>query len=495
MVKMMINTYTSNNIKRLGKIFFLVPLIFMFFCPSLGLGGIETFRLPLYYLLFPIFLGFILIINPIKFFKQIINLFRKRPSKYLMYLFVWIFVVSIINYFIGRYGLSLHKIFNRFFFTLFINIICVFLYCFFVMQISLTIKNLIKFLCTAYMFIFIFGIVQFLGAFFNITFIQNLSLLIGNLSNIFYSDGVCLTEFSTITRVYSVFREPGLFASFIAINMPIIYQITKSKFKIYKNNLLNLVIKKTIIVLMIINLLLTQSPIYFIICLVISLCFYINDIKYFILKHYNIFILLVTFFVVINIFFIFFTDINLKETFLIRIINVISLLFNFSLDKFLEVEASLATRVICYYQQILLWLKHPIIGIGYGNLGYIVINQLQNSSIVLTPEIIYNLEKSKDTLTSLNTNVFYTLLYQTGIVGTIIYIFYMIKNINILKKIENLYIGIEKDFCIGIRKTVAVILLLSIIYNINLAFGIMVYLGISTTLIFNAKQHRRKIIQ
>ena len=127
-------------------------------------------------------------------------------------------------------------------------------------------------------------------------------------------------------------------------------------------------------------------------------------------------------------------NIDLSHTFLIRIKNILDLGTKISLESIVEVEASLGTRIVCNYNQFCLFLKHPIAGVGFMNTGYMLIEQFRNSPITLTYEMQLCLIEATNKI-AFTSNAMYSLLYQTGIVGFLIYVILMVKSIKILDNV------------------------------------------------------------
>ena len=114
--------------------------------------------------------------------------------------------------------------------------------------------------------------------------------------------------------------------------------------------------------------------------------------------------------------------------------------------------------------QFLLFLKHPIFGVGFGNTGWILIKHFMQSTLPQTMEIQLNVANAKTTL-PMTTNAMYLLLYQTGIIGFILYCLLMIKSITILEKIKKYFVGLEFLYVQSLKQSLLVLFCLSIIYN------------------------------
>ena len=137
---------------------------------------------------------------------------------------------------------------------------------------------------------------------------------------------------------------------------------------------------------------------------------------------------------------------------------------NINFELFINVEPSLASRVISYINQYILFFKHPITGIGFFNRGWLLIQQIQNSPVPLTYEIQNNLINAVYTI-NVNMTTGTQFAYQTGFIGLFLYILFMIKNIKFLDKCKLFFNSYILDFINGLRQTLIAILIFSLIYG------------------------------
>lgn len=324
----------------------------------------------------------------------------------------------------------------------------------------LKIRTILKIIYTTLFSILVIGIIDFIVCYFNITPLMNIIELFSNEQFFVFGTATPRVYINNIPRVQSIFIEPAIFGGFITIFLPIIYSLSLSKYNCLKNKSLNIIIKKSIIILAWLNLILTQSPIFLIFAIIITLLYFAKHIINFIKKHFSFFSFsIITFIIVL---YIISKKIDISETYIKRIFLVIEVLGDF--DKFVIVENSLATRIVNYTNALCLWLKSPIFGIGLGELLRQMPKQLINSPLPLTQEIIGILNSNSFTF---NTGFFYKYVAETGLIGISLLYFFLFKIIKSLNKVHTiLKKGIEKDFCYGIIWFIISFCILSF-YNIG----------------------------
>ena len=424
----------------------LIPLIFLFlpaFCIPLGLV------IPVYYLLIYIIFVPFMIYNYKQVYHYIIRLCKKTPSRWLVYFSIWVLFDFLCL-------LLLNKITIIFFLSSFIIIllgsICLcYLYPAYIINRYFSTEKIFQFLCIALFFVFIWGIITFLGELLNIHFLQLLENIISNRQ--FIRDGVLFK----LIRARSSFFEPGIFAYFIVLNLPLFFYINKCKYKIFNNKNLNFVIKKAILPLAFLNLILTFSPIGWFFGICITLFYhYKNILKIFVNKQLLVKTLLI---ISILVLFLYPQYKNIAEnTAVKRISAVISNVFK-DIEILTIVEPSLYTRIVSYTNSFCLFLQHPVLGVGLDNSKFIIMKQFENSPIILSKENEENLQKSYITgKMAFNRNILCDLLCETGFLGcTLMYIF-MLKLFFSLKKITKHSFNFEREFI----KVISDILLMTI---------------------------------
>ena len=442
------------NIKSVAYI----PLILLFLPAFCFFIGTNSF-FPYVIVLCPIAFIFIILSNKIIIYKHFKYLYKHTPFKYFIYLYLWLIFSGLIAVISGYY--SLFRFLYAIIFGFMFRSVLIYLYPGTIIPKILSLKSIIRFFIFAYLLIFIWGLIEFIGALFNIEIINSIVSFLSNIRG--DENSIILESYSGIPRIRSVFMEPGTFGRFIAINMPIIYQLALCKFKIFQDKNINFIIKKSIIPLMLVCLILTQSPIYLVICTIITLILFYKQILYMIFKTKKILITIIILSIIL-ILILNQLEFDISKSFLTRIISVIEIIPKMDIETLIFVEPSLATRVVNNINQFLLFLKHPIFGVGFFNNGPILIKQLEHSPIPLTPEM-YSIVQNATNSIPITTNALYLLLFQTGIIGFYLYCLFMLKSIFALKKNLHYFSGIEYCYINALKNTITTMFALSIIYN------------------------------
>lgn len=434
-------------------------------------------------------ISYILIIMQERFniIKRFFYYYNTTCAKYFFYLFIWI-IISGINAVIHNYYTFSRFIFVAVFAFIFRALI-IYLYPIFVIPKYFSLKMIIKSFTMIYFLIFIWGFIEIIGATFKIEIINFVEHLLSNIKDFEHS---IVIQHTNIPRIRSVFMEPSCYAQFITLSLPFLYEIFKSKYKIFKDVLLNKIIKKSILPLAIVSLFLTQSPIFIILSLIIFPIILYKQILFFVIKNYKIItiLLFVISFLLLN----FSLNIDLSNTFFNRFLTVLSIFKNgFNLYDLTIQESSLGTRIVNIVNQVKLSFHYPIFGIGFGNVGHILMNFYANSDIPLTEEMQFILAKSSGTF-SVTTNAMALLLFQTGFVGFALYCFFMIKNLIILNRVKKFFSGIEYAFIVGLRNMLLIIFILSIVYQQQFVDNYLLFLcGLVCSIMIITKQKIHKI--
>lgn len=366
--------------------------------------------------------------------KQLVSnslyFYKKTPFKYLVIFFIWSIITIIFsilkgNFFIGGFITG----------TLGGLICSVMLPCLFTLFITpkyINIKTFIKFLYFFSWFVFLLGILDFIIFYFNIPVLKEVITIFSNKRLLMY-------DITDITRVFvgnfprarSIFDEPSFLGYFIFVVSPIVYEWTLNEFRMFQNKYLNLLIKRTIIPFMWISLVLTQSPIFLIFNIAFSSFYFLIIKKGYkkIVKHFlpiSISLILIS---TIAIYFI--SKIDFSTTYLNRIILVVQNIKSF--EDFIMVEPSLGTRIIVMINAIQMGLNNILFGVGYGNMSYLIANQLSQSTLPLTEELQRFVFFDK---TNPASTIFIKIFSETGILGVILFysfLYSLYRKINILK--------------------------------------------------------------
>ena len=240
-----------------------------------------------------------------------------------------------------------------------------------------------------------------------------------------------------LKRLSSVFAEPGWLGGFIFLNFPIIYNCCLSPYKIFKNNTINYLIKKTLIPLAWLNILFTFSPIWLIFCLLQIIIIFrkkitqsILNIKFF---GYASTILLSLSLIIFMIFKL--SNIKLEYNQIERITKTIISMASF--ETFVIVEPSLASRIVSYINLIRLFLDNWPLGVGLNNSRSLIIDIFQTSPVPMTMENLNNYKNALNTgKMQINSSILYLLLAETGVIGTFLFYLFIYKNIKYIKYIN-----------------------------------------------------------
>lgn len=401
-----------------------------------------------------------LLINFQKVSKYIFDLYNKSAFKYFTYLAIWILTSGFLLITLGKYRLNNYIYYMTMY--LGINILMTLLLPCFLLKYCISLKKFIKIYTTACVIIFLIGFLDFIGKTLGIAF---LTILIKILANTRFSAGMDISMLGE--RVQSVFEEPGWFAGFITINLPIFYSLAKTKYKIFKNPFINFGIKKSLIIMAWLNLLFTKSPIWLIFAFIVTGLYY----RKIIIKnlYHQKYLVLSTILIILGFGAFFLKSVNIEETYLSRILNTVKSIL-MSYDTFAMVEPSMASRVTSYVNSTRLWLDNPILGIGLGNAKTVMAKYFETSPIALTVENTINLNAAyiKKRL-AFNSSFLFEYLSETGIIGCALFYLFLFKLIKMLTKNSQYFTGIIYDFVYGLRGSIITLLMFSF-YDISSIF-------------------------
>lgn len=441
------------------KIFILLSMLFLFL-PSFYLPNTN---IPVYDIVIALPLVLFFFLLPRDFISNLCRLSRYTHFKILLFFILWVFFVGILSVILGRYYIShflyatlLLFFYNNFSWYIFPSLI---------FPKFFSLRFLIKFLFLGIYIICIYGLLVYL---FNVLGLDILNYIQNIINN--------RREEIVTLRVLSVFEEPSAMGGFICVNLSMLYKLMFSKYKIFKNKYLNIVIKKTYLPVLILTIIFIQSPIWLPIFGIITFIHFYKVIYDFIKK--NIVIFLTTLFLfwsILSMSLIQISQVDISQTFLNRIVVVSKTLTNW--DMFIISEGSLANRILSYYLRLKVWQEHPITGIGYKNTEYNLHKAVNNSNLTLTKETNLRIADSynRKGYILINASILTMLLSDTGIIGALLYFLFVILNIKTVNKILKL-IKLRNDkknnyidyiFMEGIRNSYITIIGLSI-YSINI---------------------------
>ena len=471
------------------KLFFILFLILSFFCDLVCPLFISNWTISVA-VFFAFFCFFLLLIffhkNFILDIQRIIK--NKNNSLNLYLLFVtYILLITFIMGIIGKVLLvkSLLGIIGQYILSVLVYYL-VFIY---IAYKILKPKLLIKIVYTMLFVILVLGIVDFIAYYFNIVFLQKILLMGMNIQVIRY--GAFTKVYSMgLPRVQSVYFEPGFFAEYIFFLLPIIYKLSLSKFNIYKNKNLNIIIKRMMIPLLWINLILTQSPIFLVFALISTLIYFwfgiLNLIKTNLKRFIRILFVLLFFGVSL---FPFIYNINLNDTYAGRITKVISNLND--INVLIYSEQSFGTRLCNIINLVDIGLRSPLFGVGHSNLIPLMEKQIINnrSPVFVTDEIKKN---SLQEIFIFQNPPFTNIFVRYGLIGLILFYAFIIKTILSLIKIRKYTRENTKQFIDGLIGTLFSYIVISC-YDITIASLIpCIPIGLSIGLIQYIYENREK---
>ena len=279
------------------------------------------------------------------------------------------------------------------------------------------IKSLLKFIFLFSFFIYLLGLFEFFVYTFDISIFKDIINIFSNKRLLIYDnyDSARLVV-NNLPRIRSIFEEPSYLGYYTTIFSPIIYELCTKQYKIIKSRVIEKNIKLTIIPMMWMTLILTQSPIFLIFNLLFTGYYFIIRKQYY-KRIFNkrIFLFLILFIFVIIPTFVF--NIDNSDTYLNRIKLVFQNISSF--DDFIVAEPSLATRLIIYINAIDIAVKNFFTGIGYGNMAYIIADKLSMSKVPLTKELMLFVANGK---TAPASSIFIKIFSEIGICG--LFLFY-----------------------------------------------------------------------
>lgn len=471
------------------KIFFILFLILSFFCDLVCPLFVSTWTISIavFCAFFCLFL--LLIFFPKNFILDILKIIKNKKNALNLYILfvIYILIITFIMGIVGKVSLvkSLLGIIGQYILSLFIYYL-IFIY---ISYKILKPKLLIKILYTMLFIILILGIVDFIAYYFNIVFLQKILLMGMNIQVIKY--GAFTKVYSMgLPRVQSVYFEPGFFAEYIFFLLPIIYKLSLSKFNIYKNKNLNIIIKRLMIPLMWIDLILTQSPIFLVFAMISTLIYFWFSILNLIKTNFNRFMRILFVLLILGVSLVpFIYNINLNDTYAGRITKVISNLND--INVLIYSEQSLGTRICNIINLIDIGSRSPIFGVGHSNLIPLMEKQILNSQspVFVTDEIKKNsLQENFIFQNPPFTNIF----VRYGLIGIILFYAFIIKIILSLRKIRKYTNENTKQFIDGLIGTLFSYIVISC-YDITIASLIpCIPIGLSIGLIQYIYENREK---
>lgn len=447
------NISVNKELNNLIKIIVFLPILF-FFLPAMYIPGVN---IPYYDLFMAIFLLFICIFAK-KLFNKLLNFTKYRFFRVLLTLIIYIITTGFSLLLIGKFEI-LHYIYGVFLFFIFNNLSW-YIYPFIVSNKFIPLKSLMRIFLIAVYIICLYGLFEYFC-----TNIMHSDLLIPIQHIILNRRFMIFENYDVVSsRLYAVFEEPGYLGAFLCINMPIVYKVIFSKFKILNNNVLNIILKKTFGIVIFLVIIAMQSPIWLIIYLLVNL-FYFRRKIFNIIKRYFKFIIVICLFLLLNLNILsVFNKIDISETFIYRIRQVLVSFRNPYIFRY--AEPSLYDRIYGYNIRYSMFKDNRLLGVGYDNAKNYSINYFDKIDL---PEPIKARPKVYNQPYQISGSILWNCLSDIGIIGTILVYLFFIFNFLKLKHInEKLYMkNFETTFMSGVEISYLLLIILSI-YDIRL---------------------------
>ncbi len=377
--------------------------------------GIGTVIIP--YSIFVVYFSFFIffIKEKSKFLNKILYYFWKTPLKFLILFVLWAILSSFFVTSISNAPKIIARVLRDY--IVFVMPFCLIGIFFIPKYISFT--KLKKILLNIILIVNIYGIFDYLIQVIS----PDLHLF---LFKFFYSLPL---EDRILNRAMSVFFEPTFFGAFLFCFLPLVYNNFLNSPMRFNNKIF--LFSLSLLILTWINLLLTKSPIFLVFAMIYTAFHFRKNIFkiFFSIKRLLLIFAIVAF--VIG------AVALLSEIFDISDTKVLSRIFvtikNMnSMSNLIVADGSFATRIGLYAISLLVFIKHPFVGYGYANTKEVMYNQICNSPIPLTDEII-NSNNMHQGLTV--ANILLQTLCWTGIIGAALLYIFFIKTILTVNKI------------------------------------------------------------
>jgi|GEM_PF-6995039 len=452
----------------------ILSLISLFFCFS------YTTYLPLSIPFYIVTLGSLFIFILYFHYKDLKNSFllllNKPNFKLFIILFIWILISILVSIFYQKFSIGeiTRSVIGGFIFSIFLPYFLTFS----VLSNFFDLKKISKIIFFILLIIYSFGLFDFIASHFNISLFGAIIHFIKNKPSATHG-----LDLSLFPRISSFFQEPSHYAFFLIVTFPIIFKLSFSKIKLFNSSLIDILAKRTTFLLMLFNLIAIQSPIFTIFFAIILIIMGIKKIIQLkpikLLFISNMFATVILFFIIAGL--LNFIVFDFSSTFISRAINVLSLVKDHPLLA-MYADESFATRMVVYINYFIIFLKHPLFGIGFGNLAGQITGQLSISPIPLTPELMRVISNDYSGLAS---SMLFRFLAETGLVGTsILYSFFIFTLLMLNKKIKFVQNSV-KDLLIGFKYFIILIIFTSWYdSHINLPF-IWVFIGFMQAIIAN----------
>ena len=423
-----------------------LPIIFLFFpafaiCFPFWKAAYLIFFFVLYFSI-----ALLLITKRKDLINNFISVIKNTPLKYYLAFFLFAAINSVFLSFLGISSItqSLRSIMIQ----IVLAILPFFLYFLFVINKMISYKRFIKIFLLLFYIDLIVGFVAFIGELFNITFINSIFDFLANARMLSFANrGVDAVasgyESFGFPRLDNLFQEPSNYAAFLYCYMPIVYSVFRLKEPLYKNKLLDKIVKYTIIPFSWISLILTASPMFLIFSIIITLFYFKDNIIKILYKNFVKFIIILFLFCLSVI--LLFSQIDFSQTYLSRIINVLNIN---SIEDLIIVEGSLATRILNYAHTFEVFQHHPLTGVGFGNVHRLMLDYYMHSNIPITSKILERIQHAiaTNTIPPVDTGFLYNLLAENGLFITSIFLYFYYQLLKNMHKINKKFKIMQYEF-------------------------------------------------
>ena len=395
------------------------------------------------------------IINTIKF------LYKKTPFKYLAFFVIWLYIDALILVLMGKAKILIFYYIT--FKLLLTSFLCYGISTFFIPR-YISLKKSIQILIIIFIFINITALIGYIGEIYNISILKFFLNTFSNLKEVAQGITEMTDSISGSARLRGIFAEHGGFGKYILLFSPIVYKICLSKYKIFENVLFNKLIKIIIIPLSLFCVILTKSPMMLVFIFGFIFCYFFKHLLFYIKKFFI--PLLISVLIIFLIFSTIDLDLQLQSTYLYRIVNTVTSINSF--ERFVIVEPSLASRIVSYVNSFNLFLKNPLLGFGYDNARFYMLNMFITSPLPLTGENMLSIKNAIENNVGIgfNRSLLSELLLETGLIGTFLYYLFLWKQMQYIDRIKPYFFGIERKFLEGLKITIIIVIALSFyLYN------------------------------
>lgn len=468
----------NESIKNIAKNFLLGLFVINFIAYCFCYCGLKFFGLiiPYYFITTTIFFVTFIVLSFSSTKNVIENLLKTKSFLIFVMLSVWIIIGY---YFLTSIGYPQSEIFwkaylNLYLFPYFLTFLSIPL----AMPRLLSLKQLYKLFIFTFYIIAAFALIDFVGKLFNIRIINDAFTSLVNIIAMIKGAKTHTVYYGGMPRASGVFEEAQYLAMFAMFSFPVLFFYSRCKEAVFKNILLDKFLKKTCIVLATLLVVLAQSPIWVIFYAILLPVMYIKFYRIRVKKA------LIAIFPIIAVLLYYLKTADLRTTFLGRITPVLNAT---SYESLAFVSGSLISRISSWINQFIIFMQHPIFGVGFVNMPIYWYDQLLKSPVPITLELYYY---ATENIFGAGSPFLFRFLSETGIIGTVMFygfLIYLYKSINKLSKNS---LGIEKSFIDGLKYFTFLMIVLSWYDFTQINPILFAYLGCAQAVVLYKKTKR-----